>query len=147
MASLAHTPPAFGKHRHLTVRYVDKAIAAYFVRKPDSFEIFKAVYEQVRSFGSFDVTVGSQISFGVKRKFAWFWLYNVTRKNPNGILHMMLRVDRKIGDPHIRNIQQIGKNRWNHQVVVRTLRDAQSKWLHQLLKGAYEFAAGSIDDW
>lgn len=118
---------------------MDKVIAAYFVGKPDSFEIFKAVYEQVRSLGPFDVTVRSQISFGVNRKFAWFWLYNVTRKNPNGILHMMLRVDRKIGDPHIRNIEQIGKNRWNHQVVVRTLRDAQSKWLHQLLKGAYEF--------
>jgi hypothetical protein len=125
----------------LTARYMDKAIADYFVGKPDSFEIFKAVYEQVRSFGWLDVTVGSQISFGVKRKFAWFWLYNVTRKNPNGILHMMLRVDRKIGDPHIRNIEQIGKNRWNHQVVVRTLRDAQSKWLHQLLKGAYEFGS------
>ncbi len=120
---------------------MDKAIAAYFVGKPDSFEIFKTVYEQVRSFGSFDVTVRSQISFGIHRKFAWFWLYNVTRKNPNGIPHMMLRVDRKIGDPHIRNIEQIGKNRWNHQVVVRTLRDAQSKWLHRLLKGAYEFGS------
>lgn len=120
---------------------MDKVIAAYFDGKPDSFEIFKAVYEQVRSFGAFDVTVRSQISFGVNRKFAWFWLYNVTQRNPNGILHTMLSVDRKIGDPHVRNIEQIGRNRWNHQVVVRTLRDAQSEWLHHLLKGAYEFGS------
>ena len=120
---------------------MDKAIAAYFDGKPDSFEVFNAVYEQVRSLGSFDVTVQLQISFGVNRKFAWFWLYNVSKKNPNGILHTMLRLVTKIDDSHVRNIEQISKNRWNHQVVIRTLRDAQSKWLHRLLKAAYEFGS------
>jgi hypothetical protein len=89
---------------------MEKAIAVHFDGKPDSFEIFKAVYEQVRSLGSFDVMVKSQISFEVNRKFAWFWLYNVTQRNPNGIVHTMLRVDRRIDDPHVRNIDQISKN-------------------------------------
>ena len=118
-------------------------VERYFEGKPQAGEIFDAVYEQVRSFGPFDVSVGSQISFGVDRKFAWFWLYNVTKKNPNGILHLMLRLDARRDDPHVRNITQVGVNRWNHQIVIRTIRDARSAWLRKLLKAAYEFATGA----
>lgn len=120
---------------------MDEAIAVYFEGKPESFEIFKAVYEQVRSLGSFDVSVKSQISFGVKRKFAWFWLYNVTQKDPNGILHLMLCIERGIDDPHVRSLNQIGKDRWNHQIVIRELEDASSQWLRSLMKAAYSFGS------
>ncbi|MFN2524726.1 MAG: DUF5655 domain-containing protein [Actinomycetota bacterium] len=81
----------------------------------------------------------SQISFRVNRKFAWFWLYNVTRTNPNGVLHSQLRINKRIDDPHLRAIAQISKNRWNHQVVISTLEDAKSAWLRKLLKAAYSF--------
>jgi hypothetical protein len=118
---------------------MDEMIVAFFDGKPVSFEIFKIVYERARSLGPFEVIVKSQISFGVDRKFAWFWLYNVTQKNPNGVLHAMLCADRRIGDPHVRGVNQIGTSRWNHQIVVRTSRDAQSKWLLRLLHAAYEF--------
>ncbi len=117
----------------------DDAVHRYFDGKPDSYEVFRAVYEQVRSFGPFETFVGSQISFGVERKFAWFWLYNVTQKNPSGVLHAMLRIDEGIGDPHLRNIDRISANRWNHQIVIRTLAEARSAWLRRLLRAAYDF--------
>lgn len=120
---------------------MDEIVRAYFDGKPASFAIFEIVYERARSLGPFEVGVKSQISFGAERKFVWFWLYNVTQKNPNGILHTMLSADRKIGDPHVRAVDQIGKNRWNHQIVIHTARDAQSKWLLRLLQAAYEFGS------
>lgn len=122
---------------------MEEEIEAYFEGKPDTFKIFNAVYEQLHSIGSFDVSVKSQISFSVNRKFAWFWLYNITQTNPSGIFHMMLRVDRKIDDPHVRNIDQVSKNRWNHQIVIRTLNDAESQWLRALLEAAYQYGSSS----
>lgn len=118
---------------------MDEDIVAYFEGKPDAYEIFKAVLARVRALGSFDVTVASQISLGVDRKFAWFWLYNITQKNPSGILHVMLRIDRRVDDPHVRHIEQVSKNRWNHQIVLRTPDDAQSRWLGDLLEAAFGF--------
>jgi len=120
---------------------VEDTIEKYFEGKPKTKEIFEAVNQQVRPLGPFEVSIGSQISFGAERKFAWFWLYNVTQKNPNGILHTTLRIDERIDDPHIRAITQISKNRWNHQVVVRTLKDARSAWMQRLLGAAYRFGS------
>jgi hypothetical protein len=120
---------------------VDRGIASYFEGKPLSYEHFKAIYQKVRSLGNFDVTVKSQISFSVNRKFAWFWLYNVTKANPNGVLHVMLCLDRPVEDRHVRDISQISRNRWNHQIVIRTLRDANSEWLRKLLEAAYSFGS------
>jgi hypothetical protein len=119
-----------------------EAIEQYFDGKPKTHRIFKAVHDYVHTLGPFQVSVGSQISLGVNRKFAWFWLYNVTQKNPNGTLHAMLRLDQRIDDPHIRQIDQISKNRWNHQIIIRTAEDARSKWFKELIRAAYNFGGG-----
>lgn len=116
-------------------------IERYFDGKPRSFEIFKAIQEQLAARGPAEVSVKSQISFSVNRKFAWFWLYNVTKKDPNGVPHVMLLIDRRIDDPHVRNIEQVGKNRWNHQIVIRTTADAKSDWLEALLAAAYDLGS------
>lgn len=76
-----------------------EAIEKYFEGRPTTHRIFKAVHDHVETQGPFETSVGSQISFGGKRKFAWFWLYNVTKKDPNGILHAMFRMDRRMDDP------------------------------------------------
>ncbi len=121
---------------------MEEGIEACFEGKPETYKIFNAVFRRLQSLGSFEVSVRSQISFSVERQFAWFWLYNVTRKNPNGILHTTLRMDERIDDPHIRAITRIGKNRWNHQVVIHTLKDANSAWMRRLLEAAYRFGSG-----
>jgi len=90
------------------------------------------------------MTVGKQISFGATRKFAWFWLYNVTGKNPSGTPHLMLALDHPVDSRHVRNVAQIGTSRWNHQIVVRTLDDAHSAWLGELLAEAYGYGTSGV---
>ena len=113
----------------------------YFAGKPDTHEIYQVVARRLSDLGPSEVSVKSQISFGVNRKFAWFWLYNVTTKNPGGILHLMLALDHEVDDPHIRDVSQIGNSRWNHQIVIRTRDDAGSEWLGELLEAAYRYGS------
>ena len=46
----------------------------YFAGKADPYEVFQAVAAQIEKLGPATVTVGKQISYGNKRKFAWFWI-------------------------------------------------------------------------
>ena len=117
------------------------SIEEYFEGKPDSLATFRVIADQISAFGPCEVSVASQISFGVKRKFAWFWLYNVSRKNPDGVPHLMLALDREIRSAHVRQIQKIGRARWNHQIVIRSKGDAESEWLRQLLEIAYAYGS------
>ena len=77
-----------------------------------------------------------------ERKFAWFWLYNVTNKNPDGVPHLMLAIDHEVDSAHVRDVQRVGTRRWNHQIVVATLDDARSAWLAELIGLAYAYGGG-----
>ena len=55
----------------------------YFDGKTTSHEIFTVLKDRIDGLGASTMTVGTQISFGTNRKFAWFWLYNVSSKNLN----------------------------------------------------------------
>lgn len=114
----------------------------YFDGRPESREIFAILVERIRLFGGAEIAIGSQISFGLSRKFAWFWLYNVTKENPNGVPHLMLALDHQRKSQHVRDVTQVGKNRWNHQIVVRSKDDAQSRWLSEFLELAYRYGSG-----
>jgi hypothetical protein len=119
----------------------ENLIEDYFLDKPISRAIFQEISNFISGLGNFDMSISKQISFGVKRKFLWFWLYNVTQKDPNGTPHLMIRLDEHHEDPHIRQTEQISKNRWNHQIIVSSLEQAQSAWLRKLIQKAYEFAS------
>lgn len=93
-------------------------VDGFFAGKPTTRRIFDAIKAQIDAAIPNTVEVGSQISFRARRKFAWVWLYNVTKKNPNGILHLMLRLDHRVEHPDVREITQVSRNRWNHQIVV-----------------------------
>lgn len=115
------------------------SLEEYFDGRPESFEIFNIVSERVDAIGPSTMTIGSQISFGRSRKFLWFWLYNVTQKNPNGVPHLMLALDHVVESARVRDVNQISKHRWNHQIVVRKTDDARSGWLGDLIGLAYEY--------
>lgn len=117
----------------------EAGISTFFAGKPATYEIFRVVADRIEALGPTHVEVKSQISYSVERKFAWFWLYNVTKKNPNGILHVMLAIDHHVDEPGVREVNQVSTSRWNHQVVIRTLDDARSEWLGDLLVLAYEY--------
>ena len=101
--------------------------------------MFDVLAERISALGDVEITVGSQISFGRRRKFAWFWLYNVTKKNPSGVPHIMVALEHQRDSEHVRNVSQVGQHRWNHQIVVRTADDARSAWLGEYLVLAYEY--------
>ena len=117
-------------------------VDAYFEGRPRSREVFDVIADRIEALGPSQMTVASQISFGRRRKFAWFWLYNVTKKDPNGVPHLMLALDYPVDSERIRDVSRVGKSRWNHQIVVRSAEDAQSQWLEELLAEAYEYGAG-----
>lgn len=119
-----------------------REIKEFFEEKPRSFRIFQVIAERISAMGPSQLSVASQISFGRQRKFVWFWLYNQTRKDPNGVPHLMLALDHQVVSDRIRQVDQIGKHRWNHQIVVRSEEDASSEWLGELLAEAYQYAGG-----
>ncbi|MGW0247207.1 DUF5655 domain-containing protein [Nocardia goodfellowii] len=116
-------------------------LRAYFAEKPRSFEIFTLLSELIEQQGECEVSVGSQISFGSKRKFAWIWLYNITGKNPQGTVQIMLAMDEKIEEPPVYRVTAIGKRRWNHLVVVHSLEEARDPKLHRLIERAYRYGS------
>jgi hypothetical protein len=119
-----------------------RELEQYFEGRPESAEIFAILTKRIENLGGAEITVGSQISFGRKRKFAWFWLYNVTKKNPSGVPQLMLALDHERPSEHTRLVTQAGKKRWNHQIMVRSEADARSEWLGELLALAYQFGEG-----
>jgi hypothetical protein len=118
----------------------EQTIDEYFADKPRSRQVFDAARATIEEAGPSTMTVQTQISFGNDRKFAWFWLYNITKKDPNGVLHLMLAIDEPVDSSHVRNVEQISKARWNHQIVLRTVADAESAWLRDLVERAYRYS-------
>jgi hypothetical protein len=116
-----------------------RSIDGFFEGKSDSRAIFDTVAGRISACGPSEIEVKTQISFGANRKFAWFWLYNVTKKNPSGVPHLMLALDHPVEDPHVREITQVGNRRWNHQIVIRTEREAGGGWLGDLIEMAYDY--------
>lgn len=53
----------------------------------------------------------------------------------------MLALNRRVEDPNVREINQISKNRWNHQIVIRRVEDAMSDGLGELISLAYEYGS------
>jgi hypothetical protein len=119
----------------------DEKISTFFADKPSSYEIFKVLRERIEVQGECEISVASQISFGVKRKFAWIWLYNVTSAHPEGMVQIMLALDKKMDGPPVYRVTQIGPRRWNHLVVVHSLDEAKDSRLTALLQAAYVYGS------
>lgn len=120
---------------------MSESVEAYFSGKPHSREIFAVLRELIASNGPVEVSVASQIVFAVTRKFAWVWLYNVTGKNPEGTVQIMLALDREMAHAPVYRVTQVGRARWNHLVVVHSLDEAHDPRLAELIAAAYRFGA------
>lgn len=109
-----------------------------FSGKPTTAAMYTTIESYVMSLGSATKHLTAQVSFSVNRKFLWIWAYE---KTSDGTLFLNVRLDRPMEDPHFHRVSQISANRWNHHVVVKTMEDAQSDWLRDLIRTGYEFAA------
>ncbi|GAA2587729.1 DUF5655 domain-containing protein [Actinomadura fulvescens] len=120
---------------------LESQLRYYFDAKPDSMAIFRTLRDLIEEQGESEMTVGAQISFGVRRKFAWIWLYNITGANPQGTVQLMLALREPVDEPPVYRTTQIGKTRWNHLVVVHSMEEARDPRLHPLVRAAYEYGA------
>ncbi|MFI6866164.1 DUF5655 domain-containing protein [Nocardia sp. NPDC050406] len=119
----------------------EQRVREYFEGKPHSFEIFTVLRELIDQRGACEMSVGSQITFGVRRKFAWIWLYNVTKTHPEGTVQIMLAMAERLDGPPVYRVTQIGASRWNHLVVVHSLDEARDPALAELVAAAYRFGS------
>lgn len=113
----------------------NKMIGA-FDAKPLTLSFFTAIADYTQSLGTVTTDTKAQASFAVKRKFLWCWAYE---KTADGTLHVMVTLDRELDDPNFHDVSQVSKNRWNHNVVVKTAETANSGWLRKLIRAGYDF--------
>jgi hypothetical protein len=113
----------------------------YFKDKPTSRKIFDQLESEINNQGKSEIAIGSQISFAVDRKFAWIWLYNVSKKNPEGTVQIQLALGESRDLKSVYRVSKVGKSRWNHLVVVHNLTEAKSKQLAKLIAEAYEYGS------
>lgn len=106
---------------------VDAAIETFFAGKPHSLEIFTVLRELIAADGPAELSVASQITFGLARKFAWVSLYNITGRNPEGTVQIMLAIDEEMARPPVYRVNQVGRSRWNHLVVVHSVAEARDR--------------------
>lgn len=118
-----------------------KTIEDYFKDKPTTKKIFNRLRRLIDSCGESEIDVKSQITFGAKRKFAWIWLYNITGKNPEGTVQIMLALDEKVDEPPVYRVTRVGAKRWNHLIVIHDINEANNEQLIELISKAYKYGA------
>jgi uncharacterized protein YdeI (YjbR/CyaY-like superfamily) len=111
-----------------------------FIGRPAASALFGIVRSYIQSLGPVTVErTKTQISFGVKRKFAWVWLPQMwIKKHPEDSLVLTIGLDRRIDDVKIKEVVQPYPGRWVHHIVLEKETDFDEdikKWLAE----AYRF--------
>ncbi len=115
----------------------ENTMTSDFTDKPTTQAYFKTISNFVESLRPSKRESKAQISYGIKRKFIWFWAYD---KTPDGTLYMMVCLDKKLSDSLFHYVKQSSPNRWNHHIEVKSKSIAESKSLKDLVRAGYEFA-------
>lgn len=108
-----------------------------FTSKPKTLDFFNTITRYVESLGESAKETKAQTSYGMNRKFIWFWAYD---KTPDGTLYMTVCLDEPLDDPMFHYVNQVSKNRWNHHIEVKSEEIANSETVKRLIKAGYEFA-------
>jgi len=111
-------------------------MTADFSNKPETQKLADQIVSIVASLGPSHSETKSQLTFGRKRKFIWLWSYQHTA---DGTLYMTVCLDREIRSTHFQYVKQVGANRWNHHVVVRSTAQIEASWFKDLVEKGYEF--------
>lgn len=119
-------------------------IEQLFAGRPAARALFDAVKRSIESLGPVTVAVTkTQVSFGVKMKFAWVWLPQMWTKNrPEESITLTFDADHEIVHPRIAAAVEPRPGRWTHHVVIEREADLDDDVL-AWLRDAY--AMGSSD--
>ncbi len=113
-------------------------MTADFSDKPMTEKLAGNVIDLVEALGPSHRERKAQLSFGVKRKFIWMWIYGRT---PDGTLYLTVTLDKELRGPHFHYVKEVSSRRWNHHVVVKSSEQIESAWFKSLLEDGYAFSS------
>ncbi|MEY8370270.1 DUF5655 domain-containing protein [Aerococcaceae bacterium 50-4] len=108
-----------------------------FTDKPITEAYFEAIDTLLTSLGGAEKEVKAQFTYKLKRKFLWLWVYD---KTADGTLFANVLLDHQMEAPFLHDINQVSKNRFNHNIVIKSMDTIQSQAFQDLLQASYSFA-------
>lgn len=108
-----------------------------FTDTPTTQAYFEAIDTLISSLGGAEQEIKAQCTYKLKRKFLWLWVYD---KTADGTLFMNVLLDHQMEAPFLHDINQVSKNRFNHNIVIKSMETIQSKEFLDLLQASYKFA-------
>jgi hypothetical protein len=119
-------------------------IDGLFEGQPGSLRLFEAVRKYIESLGPVTVEAAkTQVSFGVKTKFAWVWLPQTwIKKRPLNTITLALDLDHEVKDWRIVQAVEPRPGRWTHHILINEDSDLDDKvkgWIREAYKN------GTID--
>jgi uncharacterized protein (DUF1697 family) len=119
-------------------------IEKLFEGRPAAFRLFEVVRKYLESLGPVEVSPSkTQVSFGLRTKFAWVWLPQMwIKKQPEDSITVTFDAPAQIKDRRIKQSVQPRPGRWTHHVVIRKPSDLDAS-VKRWLKEAY--GSGQVD--
>lgn len=117
------------------------SVSHVFDARPKPLQLFREVERYIRSLGEVTMKVTkSQVSFGVKRQFAWVWLPGRwTGNRPENSIVLSFGLNHRADHPRIVESTEPRPGRWTHHVILLKKTDF-SREVRQWLTEAYEQA-------
>jgi hypothetical protein len=111
-------------------------IESLFEGRPRSLALFQHVRLYIESLGPVKVEAAkTQVSFGMKRKFAWVWLPQMwIKKQPEESIVLTFALPRRVEDRRIKEAVEPRPGRWTHHLVMQKEADLDSQvrqWLRE----------------
>lgn len=110
-----------------------------FTGRPAALALFHTLCQYIESLGPVTVEVmKTQVSFGVKTKFAWVWLpQRWIQRQPDESVVLTFVLRRRIDDLRIKQVVEPRHGVFTHHVVILQESDLDTH-VRDWLRGAYE---------
>jgi len=115
---------------------------SFFKGRAQAYKLFVVIHKTIETLGPTTMEVGkTQISFEVKRKFAWVWLPQMWIKSqPESSVVLSIGLRRKVVDRRIKESVNPYPGRFTHHIVITKAADVDAS-VKGWLKEAYDAAS------
>lgn len=116
-------------------------IEGLFSGRPEALKLFYVVKQYIESLGPVKIeAMKTQVSFGVKTKFAWVWLPQLwIGKRPENSITLTFCIGRHIIHDRIAESVEPRPGRWTHHVIIENEADFDEN-VREWLREAYGFS-------
>ncbi len=116
-------------------------IERLFAGRPEAFKLFNLVKGFIESLGPVKIEAAkTQISFGLKTKFAWMWLPQMwIKQQKDSSITLTFDLPIQVQHPRIKESVEPRPGRWTHHVVIEKETDFDTN-VREWLSKAYHFA-------